>query len=45
MSVLSVIPDWWQLFIANGWFGADALYQVPSHGVALLHHVVQSIVC
>jgi hypothetical protein len=42
------LPAWWILFIINGWFGANALYQVPSHGVAMLHHasqIVQALVC
>ncbi len=34
------MPVWWILFIKNFWFGRDALYHVPSHGVALLHHAV-----
>jgi hypothetical protein len=42
------MPAWWLLFIANEWFGAISLYHVPSHGVALLHQVVniaQNVVC
>lgn len=40
----SMLPAWWILFLANKWFGANALYQVPSHGVGtvvqMLHRVV-----
>ena len=43
-----IMPAWWILFIANGWFGGDSLYYVPSHGVALLHQAVsiaQRVAC
>ncbi len=43
-----VTPAWWILFIADGWFGGDSLYYVPSHGVALLHQAVsiaQRVAC
>ena len=39
------MPAWWLLFIAEKWFGASALYSVPSHGIAALHHVTHIVTC
>ncbi len=37
---MQAMPAWWILFIANHWFGADALYRVPGHALGALHHAV-----
>lgn len=37
---MPAIPAWVLLFFRNGWGFPNAGIQVPSHGVALLHHAI-----